>query len=89
VSFKVERGKLVGFLGPNGTGTTTTIKILCTQPRPPSRGAAVAGYDVVRQPSAVRRTIELVFQEPTLDDYLTTEPNLRFRAYAYGQTRGT
>ena len=43
-----------------------------------------SGFDVVRQQSQVRRSIGLVFQDPTLDEYLTAEENLRFHAYAYG-----
>ena len=84
VSFQVEAGEIFGFLGPNGAGKTTTINILCTLLRPTGGGATVNGFDVVRQRSAVRRSIGLVFQQPTLDDALSAEQNLRFHAYAYG-----
>jgi len=57
--------------------------MLCTLTRPGSGHAAVAGFDVARQPKAVRRRIGLVFQEPTLDDRLTGEQNLRFHAVLY------
>jgi len=83
VSFQVAEGEIFGFLGPNGAGKTTTINILCTLLTPTSGRAMVNGYDVVRQRSEVRRSIGLVFQEPTLDEYLTAEQNLRFHAYAY------
>jgi ABC-2 type transport system ATP-binding protein len=83
VSFQVAEGEIFGFLGPNGAGKTTTINMLCTLLTPASGMAMVNGYDVVRQQSEVRRSIGLVFQEPTLDEYLTAEQNLRFHAYAY------
>jgi ABC-2 type transport system ATP-binding protein len=83
VSFQVVEGEIFGFLGPNGAGKTTTINMLCTLLTPSSGRAIVNGYDVVRQRSEVRRSIGLVFQDPTLDEYLTAEQNLRFHAYAY------
>jgi ABC-2 type transport system ATP-binding protein len=83
VSFTVAPGEAFGFLGPNGAGKSTTISILCTLLRPSSGSARVAGFDVVRDPLAVRRRIGLVFQDPTLDDYLTAEENLRFHAQLY------
>jgi ABC-2 type transport system ATP-binding protein len=83
VSFPVEEGEIFGFLGPNGAGKTTTINMLCTLLTPTGGRATVNGYDVVRQRGQVRRSIGLVFQESTLDEYLTAEQNLRFHAYAY------
>jgi len=83
VSFQVAKGEIFGFLGPNGAGKTTTINMLCTLLTPSSGKAMVNGYDVVKQQAKVRRSIGLVFQEPTLDEYLTAEQNLRFHAYAY------
>ncbi len=83
VSFNVTEGEIFGFLGPNGAGKTTTINMLCTLLKPTGGRAIVNGYDVARQRSQVRRSIGLVFQEPTLDEYLTAEQNLRFHAYAY------
>jgi ABC-2 type transport system ATP-binding protein len=88
VTFRVSEGEVFGFLGPNGAGKTTTIHMLCTLLRPTSGQAAVAGFDVVRQRDAVRRSIGLVFQNTTLDDALTAEQNLRFHAYAYGVPGG-
>lgn len=84
ISFNVNKGEIFGFLGPNGAGKTTTINILCTLLLPTSGRASVKGYDVLKQRSQVRRSIGLVFQDPTLDDYLTAEQNLHFHAYAYG-----
>jgi ABC-2 type transport system ATP-binding protein len=83
VSFDVGRGEVFGFLGPNGAGKTTTINMLCTLLKPSGGSAKVNGFDVERQRSEVRRSIGLVFQQTTLDDYLSAEQNLRFHAYAY------
>ena len=87
VSFSVRRGEVVGFLGPNGAGKSTTIEMLCTIRNPTSGTARVAGFDVVRQRTEVRRRIGLVFQQQTLDQQLTAEQNLRFHADLYGLSR--
>src|SRR6185503_7800542 len=76
--------EIFGFLGPNGAGKSTTIKILCTLAKPTGGEAKVAGFDVTTERDEVRRHIGLVFQETTLDDYLTAEQNLRFHAELYG-----
>jgi ABC-2 type transport system ATP-binding protein len=84
VDFEVETGEVFGFLGPNGAGKTTTINMLCTLSRPSGGSATVAGFDVVAARDDVRRHIGLVFQDPTLDGYLTAEQNLRMHAELYG-----
>jgi ABC-2 type transport system ATP-binding protein len=84
VSFDVAAGEVFGFLGPNGAGKTTTINILCTLAKPTGGRASVAGYDVVSERDEVRRNIGLVFQDPTLDGYLSAEQNLRLHAELYG-----
>jgi ABC-2 type transport system ATP-binding protein len=84
VSFDVAAGEVFGFLGPNGAGKTTTINMLCTLARPTSGTASVAGHDVVTERDDVRRNIGLVFQDPTLDGYMTAEQNLRMHAELYG-----
>jgi ABC-2 type transport system ATP-binding protein len=84
VDFEVPVGEAFGFLGPNGAGKSTTINILCTLLKPTGGGARVAGHDVVSERDAVRRNIGLVFQDPTLDGYLTAEENLRMHAELYG-----
>jgi ABC-2 type transport system ATP-binding protein len=84
IDFDVATGETFGFLGPNGAGKSTTIKILCTLADPTSGTARVAGYDVTTERDTVRRNIGLVFQETTLDSYLTGEQNLRFHADLYG-----
>ena len=87
INFAVTAGETFGFLGPNGAGKSTTIKILCTLADPTSGTARVAGYDVVKNRDTVRRNIGLVFQDTTLDNYLTGEQNLRFHADLYGVPR--
>jgi len=84
ISFNVEEGEIFGFLGPNGAGKTTTINVLCTLMKPTSGGARLAGFDVVRQQNQVRRSLGLVFQDPSLDIRLTALQNLNFHAWAYG-----
>ena len=80
VDFEVATGEVFGFLGPNGAGKSTTINMLCTLLRPSAGSATVAGYDVVHERDDVRRHIGLVFQDPTLDSYLTGAQNLRMHA---------
>jgi ABC-2 type transport system ATP-binding protein len=84
VEFQVARGEVFGFLGPNGAGKTTTINMLCTLAKPTAGSALVAGHDVVHERDDVRRNIGLVFQDPTLDGYLTAQQNLRLHADLYG-----
>src|SRR2546430_1673410 len=87
VDFQVATGEVFGFLGPNGAGRTTTINMLCTLVTPSAGAARVAGHDVVAERDDVRRHIGLVFQDPTLDMYLTAEQNLRFHAELWGVAR--
>jgi ABC-2 type transport system ATP-binding protein len=84
IEFEVSPGEVFGFLGPNGAGKTTTIGMLCTLVRPTGGAASVAGHDVLAERDEVRRNIGLVFQDPTLDAYLTAEQNLRFHGELYG-----
>jgi ABC-2 type transport system ATP-binding protein len=84
INFEVGMGEVFGFLGPNGAGKSTTINMLCTLAKPTSGHATVAGHDVVRERDDVRRNIGLVFQDPTLDGYLTAAQNLRLHAELYG-----
>jgi ABC-2 type transport system ATP-binding protein len=87
VSFDVAPGETFGFLGPNGAGKSTTISMLCTLIRPTGGSARVAGFDVTTNPLGVRRRIGLVFQDPTLDEYLTALENLQFHAQLYRMPR--
>lgn len=87
IDLDVAPGETFGFLGPNGAGKSTTIGILCTLALPTEGTARVAGHDVVTERDEVRRHIGLVFQDTTLDQYLTAERNLRFHAELYGVPR--
>jgi ABC-2 type transport system ATP-binding protein len=88
IDLEVSPGEVFGFLGPNGAGKTTTISMLCTLVRPTGGTARVAGHDIVAERDEVRRNIGLVFQDPTVDAYLTAEQNLRFHGELYGLPRG-
>src|SRR6059058_6003829 len=87
VDFEVAPGEVFGFLGPNGAGKSTTINMLCTLTRPSGGRATVAGHDVATERDDVRRNIGLVFQDTTLDGYLSAEQNLRLHAELYGVPR--
>src|SRR5882724_3330076 len=87
IDLSIDADETFGFLGPNGAGKSTTINILCTLIKPTAGSAQVAGYDVVRERDEVRRNIGLVFQDTTLDGYLTAERNLRLHAELYGVPR--
>ncbi len=87
IDFEVSSGEIFGFLGPNGAGKSTTINMLCTLVRPSGGSALVAGHDVVSERDEVRRNIGLVFQDTTLDGYLTAEQNLQLHAELYGVPR--
>lgn len=83
VSIEIKKGEIFGILGPNGAGKTTFLSILTTLLKPTSGKAEVCGFDVLKDPSEVRKKIGVVFQETVLDDLLTAEENLRFHAELY------
>ena len=76
INFEVNEGCVFGLLGPNGAGKTTTISMLSTLLLPTSGMASVNGFDVQRDPAMVRRSIGIVFQDPSSDDILTGRENL-------------
>jgi len=84
ISFDVGEGEFFAFLGPNGAGKTTTISILTTTLAKTSGEVRIAGYDLDRQASRVRQSIGVIFQNPSLDQNLTAEENLRFHCVLYG-----
>jgi len=84
VDIAVEANEIFGLLGPNGAGKTTTINMLCTILKPTSGTAKVNGYDVVKEANRVRKSIGLVFQDPSIDDRLTGRENLYMHANLYG-----
>jgi ABC-2 type transport system ATP-binding protein len=87
IDFDVVTGETFGFLGPNGAGKSTTIGMLCTLVRPTGGRATVAGHEVTTERDDVRRNIGLVFQDTTLDGYLSAAQNLRLHAELYGVPR--
>jgi ABC-2 type transport system ATP-binding protein len=84
IDLEVKKGEIFGLLGPNGAGKTTTISMLITI-RPITQGSAtVNGFDVAREPSKVRASCGIVFQEPSIDTTLSARENLELHARLYG-----
>jgi len=86
VSFDVRRGEIFGFLGSNGAGKSTTIRMLCGLLKPTSGTALVGGVDVTRDPEAVKRRIGYMSQKFSLYELLTVDQNIRFFGGIYGLT---
>jgi ABC-2 type transport system ATP-binding protein len=87
LDLRVPAGEFYGFLGANGAGKSTTIKMLCGY-LPPSEGAVrVAGYDVARDPLTVKRVIGVMPEEPALHEKLTGAEYLEFAGRMHGQTQ--
>ena len=84
ISFEVKKGEIFGFLGPNGAGKSTTINMLATLLAPTEGYALINNFNILTERDNVRKSIGLVFQDPSLDDRLTAEENLRFHARLYG-----
>ena len=87
VSMTVGEGEIVGFLGPNGSGKTTTIRMLCGLLQPTSGTARVGGVDVTRDPEGVKRRLGYMSQRFSLYERLTVDQNIRFFAGIYGIDR--
>jgi ABC-2 type transport system ATP-binding protein len=84
LSFSVERGEIFGFLGANGAGKSTTIRMLCGLLRPSEGTALVGGVDVSRDPEGVKRRIGYMSQKFSLYEALTVDQNIRFFGGIYG-----
>ena len=87
ISFEVARGEIFGFLGANGAGKTTAMRMLCGLSRPTAGGGTVAGYDIARQGERIKRHIGYMSQRFSLYDDLTVIENIRLYGGIYGLSR--
>jgi ABC-2 type transport system ATP-binding protein len=88
VSFTVSRGEIFGFLGANGAGKSTTIRMLCGLLEPTSGSGKVGGYDINSEPELVKKSIGYMSQRFSLYEDLTVEENIRFFGGVYGLSSG-
>lgn len=87
ISFEVSEGEIFGFLGANGAGKTTAMRILCGLSYPTSGEASVAGFDVYKQQEKIKKNIGYMSQKFSLYDNLTILENIEFFAGVYGVSR--
>ncbi len=87
LNLQIEEGEIFGLLGPNGAGKTTLLSMLCTILKPSSGRAWVNGFDIVKESSKVRKSIGIVFQQPSVDDLLTGRENLAMHNLLFGVPR--
>ncbi len=83
LNLQIEEGEIFGLLGPNGAGKTTTLMMLTTLKPPTSGTATINTYDIVKQPDKVRKSIGIVFQDPSSDEILTGYENLKLHGWLY------
>jgi len=83
INLNIRKGEIFGLLGPNGAGKTTLIHMLCTILSPTSGTALITGLDIIKEPDRVRKSIGIVFQDPSSDDDLTAYENMEFHAMIY------
>ena len=84
LNLQISEGEIFGLLGPNGAGKTTTLSMLATLLKPTTGTARVNSYDIISQPSEVRQSIGIVFQDPSSDDILTGWENLYLHSLMFG-----
>ncbi len=84
LNLQVKEGEIFGLLGPNGAGKTTLLSMLCTILKPTSGKAWVNGFDIVKESAKVRKSIGIVFQQPSVDDLLTGRENLVMHNLLFG-----
>jgi len=87
ISFEVKKGEIFGFLGANGAGKTTAMKMLIGISKPTSGNAAVAGFDVYKDPDSIKKNIGYMSQKFALYDDLTVKENITFFGGIYGLSR--
>ena len=83
ISFSVAKGTIFAFLGPNGAGKSTTIKMLTTVTSPTSGEIEINGFNALKQKNSVRKSIGVIFQDPSLDENLTAFENMEYHAVFY------
>ena len=83
ISFSIKEGEIFGLLGPNGAGKSTTIKMLVTLLKSTSGTARINGFDITKDDKKVRKSVGIIFQDPSLDERLTAQENLYFHAKFY------
>lgn len=86
ISFEVSKGEIFGFLGANGAGKTTAMRMLCGLSLPTSGRARVAGFDVYKENEKIKKSIGYMSQKFSLYEDLTVKENIRFYAGIYGKT---
>jgi ABC-2 type transport system ATP-binding protein len=83
LNLQINEGEIFGLLGPNGAGKTTTLLMLVTLKPPTSGTAIINGFDIIKQPDKVRKSIGIVFQDPSSDEILTGYENLKLHGWLY------
>jgi ABC-2 type transport system ATP-binding protein len=86
ISFEVQKGEIFGFLGANGAGKTTAMRMLCGLSLPTSGKATIAGFDVYRQTEKIKKSIGYMSQKFSLYEDLTVKENIRFYGGIYGKS---